>query len=149
MNNCSDKEGCVCRRQLTNLIEPVDYSTYGDVVVTCGELAYYQGRSDVITNPLLIVEVLSPATRNFDQSKKFEFYRNLASFEHYLIVDCERAYVEYRQKSGFFWQVSYYNGLDQTVKLQLPSGEIALSLSLIYEKVQFPPWGCLGLKPQG
>lgn len=120
-------------------IAAVDYSTYGDVIVTCGELDYYQGRSDIITNPLLIVEVLSPATRNFDQSKKFELYRNLASFEHYLLVDAERMYVEYRQKNGFFWQVSYYTELSQTVKLQLPPAETALNLNLIYEKVRFPP----------
>jgi Uma2 family endonuclease len=120
-------------------IEKADYSTYADAMVICGELQYYEDRTDVVTNPLLIVEVLSPSTKNFDQSKKFEFYRTLPSFEHYLVVDPDRAYVEYHQKLGFFWQTSYYHDLDQLVRLQLPHGEVELGLSLIYEKITFPP----------
>jgi Uma2 family endonuclease len=120
-------------------IEAIDYSTYGDVMVVCSELQYYQNRPDVITNPLLIVEVLSSSTRNFDQNKKFEFYRTIPSFEHYLIIDPERLYVEYHQKSGYFWLASYLNQSDQIVSLKLPHTEVALPLTLIYEKITFPP----------
>jgi Uma2 family endonuclease len=120
-------------------IEKEDYSTYGDVAVICGELQYYADRLDVVTNPLLIGEVLSPSTRNFDQTKKFELYRSLPSFEHYLLIDSKRVYVEYRQKSGFAWIVNFYNNLEQSIRLQLPHGEVELPLNLVYEKISFPP----------
>lgn len=116
-------------------IEAADYATYGDAMVICGEIEYYKERLDVVTNPLLIVEVLSPATRKFDQTTKFEFYRYLPAFEHYLLVDSERSYVEYHQKLGEKWSSSYYYHLDQTVQLELPHGEVDLPLTLIYEKV--------------
>jgi Uma2 family endonuclease len=117
-------------------IEAADYSGYGDAMVICGEVEFYKERTDVVTNPLLIAEVLSPSTRSFDRFAKFEFYRYLPSFEHYLIVDPERAYVEYHQKTGDYWLSRYFNQIEQVVNLQLPHGEVALLLSLIYEKVQ-------------
>jgi Uma2 family endonuclease len=117
-------------------IESVDYATYGDAMVICGEVQYYKNRTDVVTNPLLILEVLSPSTRKFDQTTKFELYRYLPSFEHYLIVDSDRSYVEYHQKIGEKWSTTYYRDLIQTVHLQLPHADLELPLARIYEKVE-------------
>jgi Uma2 family endonuclease len=101
-------------------IEAADFSTYADVMIICGEPEFYQNRNDVVVNPLLVVEVLSPSTSKFDQTKKFEFYRFLPSFEHYVIVDPDRAYIEYFQKTGEDWLLRLYNRLEQTVKFDLP-----------------------------
>jgi Uma2 family endonuclease len=116
-------------------IEEANYSTYGDVTVVCGELPFYKKRKDVIINPLLIVEVLSPSTRKFDRTEKFEFYRMLASFQHYLMVDPTRLYVEYYQFTGKGWLLQLYNKLEQTVRLELPVGAVLITLSEIYRKV--------------
>jgi Uma2 family endonuclease len=48
--------------------------TYPDVMVVKGELMLQEGRKDRITNPTLIIEVLSKSTRNYDQTEKFAFY---------------------------------------------------------------------------
>ncbi len=57
---------------------------------------------DCILNPLLIVEVLSPSTENYDRGKKFELYRTMESFRGYLIVHQDRRHVEHysRQEDG-------------------------------------------------
>jgi Uma2 family endonuclease len=116
-------------------IDSADFSSYADAMVICGEVQFYHNRSDVVTNPLLIAEVLSPSTRKFDQGMKFELYRYLPSFEHYLVIEPERAYVEYHQKNGDYWLTRYYRKLEQVIDLQLPNGQIALPMLAIYEKL--------------
>ena len=49
--------------------------TYPDCSVVCGELELFGDQQDVVLNPLLIVEVLSPSTEGYDRGKKFELYR--------------------------------------------------------------------------
>lgn len=64
--------------------------TYPDVMVVAGEPESYDNRTDTITNPRVIIEVLSPSTRGYDSSKKFEAYRTIPTFEEYLLIDsCE------------------------------------------------------------
>ena len=53
------------------LIQQVELYTYPDVVVVCGDLNFVPGRTDTITNPTVILEILSPSTENYDRGKKF------------------------------------------------------------------------------
>jgi Uma2 family endonuclease len=109
---------------------------YPDVMVVKGELAFIEGRKDTITNPLLIVEVLSDSTKNYDRGEKFEFYRTLVSFQEYVLVDQYRIHVEhYSRTANNQWLMTEYEQLDAvlhlvTVSLQIP-------LSTIYRKVNF------------
>src|SRR6185503_11369925 len=48
---------------------------YPDVVVLCDKLQFHDERKDIITNPDIVVEVLSPSTEAFDRGAKFEAYR--------------------------------------------------------------------------
>lgn len=72
--------------------------TYADCTVTCGDLETFSDQNDVVLNPLLIVEVLSPSTEGYDRGKKFELYRTIASFREYLIVHQDRRHVEHYSK---------------------------------------------------
>ncbi len=67
---------------------------YPDVVVACGGLALLEGTTDVLTNPSLLVEVLSPSTENFDRGEKFAGYRAIPSLRHYLLVSASGGLVE-------------------------------------------------------
>jgi len=60
--------------------------TYPDLVVTCWPDRMYDKRHDTLTDATVIVEVLSPSTKRFDQGGKFEFYRSLPSFREYLLL---------------------------------------------------------------
>jgi Uma2 family endonuclease len=72
--------------------------TYPDCSVVCGELELFSDQRDVLLNPLLIVEVLSPSTESYDRGKKFELYRTIASFREYLVIHQDRRYVEHHSK---------------------------------------------------
>jgi Uma2 family endonuclease len=67
-------------------IEDFNKVVYPDAVVICSPIAHYKGREDTITNPLVVVEVLSISTKKFDQGTKFEMYRSLPSFKEYVLV---------------------------------------------------------------
>lgn len=67
---------------------------YPDATVVCGRLSLHEGTTDVVTNPSLVVEVLSPGTESFDRAEKFAGYRSVASLRHYVMVSSREVQVE-------------------------------------------------------
>ena len=78
--------------------------TYPDVSVVCGEPELLNNRNDVITNPVVIIEVLSKKTENYDRGNKFKFYRGLSSLKEYILISSMEVLVERhtRQATGFW-----------------------------------------------
>ena len=110
--------------------------TYPDVMVVAGEPEYYNQRTDTITNPKVIIEVLSPSTKRYDSSKKFEAYRTIPTFEEYLLLDQTRVYIEHFFKTdNKRWSFCDYDESDKAIVLDSVSFEI--SLADIYNKVNF------------
>ena len=110
-----------------------------DVSVVCGELAIeeYQG-IEMLLNPLLICEVLSSTTGNYDREGKFLVYQAIESFQEYLLVEQERPHVtRYVRQADNQWVRSDFIGLDSAVELK--SLGITLQLGEIYQAVQFAP----------
>ncbi|MCY7359734.1 MAG: Uma2 family endonuclease [Rudanella sp.] len=68
-------------------------SPYPDAVVICEKPIYYQDREDTITNPLIVVDVLSKSTEKYDRTGKFDLYRTLPSFKEYMLVSQEYKHV--------------------------------------------------------
>ncbi|NWJ48745.1 MAG: Uma2 family endonuclease [Chloroflexi bacterium] len=107
--------------------------TYADVSVVCGQVEFATSRTDTITNPILIIEVLSPSTEKYDRSQKFELYRALTSLENYLVIDQARIYVEYhRRVEGTKWLMETYSRLDEVIKL--PWFNLQIPLVNLYDK---------------
>src|ERR671932_1365456 len=110
--------------------------TYPDVMVVVGEPEYYKNRTDTITNPRVIIEVLSASTKGYDRSKKFETYRTIPTFEEYLLIDQTRRYIEHFSKTDKKrWSFCEYDESDDAIALSSVSFEI--SLADIYNKVNF------------
>ncbi len=110
--------------------------TYPDVMLVCGGVEYLRGRSDTITNPSLIVEVLSASTAAYDRSKKFESYRTLDSLEEYLLVDQDRFYVEhFRRLEDGQWVLRVLQ--DEADILHLECAAIEVPLTQIYQRVEW------------
>lgn len=83
---------------------------YPDVMVIQGDLQLQAGRKDTITNPLIIAEVLSKSTRNYDKDKKFAAYRTIPTFQEYLLIDQYTMQVEqYYKTAQKQWIFSEYN----------------------------------------
>ena len=109
---------------------------YPDVVVVCGELQYHDKRKDIITNPDLVVEVLSPSTEAFDRGAKFEAYRTIKSLKEYLLVAQGKPLIEQYVRNGDGrWTYTEAAGLEST--LTLPSVECTLNLGAVYKRVEF------------
>ena len=70
-----------------------------DVFVVCGPTQFRDEHKDVILNPLLVVEVLSPSTRNYDQGDKFAYYCSIPSFSEYLTIEQDKVLVGHRQRA--------------------------------------------------
>src|SRR5580658_571128 len=109
--------GCrVFSSDLRIKVAPARLYTYADCTVICGELQTFSDQKDVVLNPLLIVEVLSPSTEGYDRGKKFELYRTIPSFCEYLIVHQDRRRVEHysRQDDGS-WLLREHKGTEACI----------------------------------
>jgi len=110
-------------------------NTFPDVSVVCGDRQYYLGKDHVIINPLLIVEVLSPSTRDYDQGDKFRHYQTIDSLQEYLLVEPETPAIRLYTRREGFWEFREIVGLESTFTLQ--SVEVTLALTEIYALIEF------------
>jgi Uma2 family endonuclease len=110
--------------------------TYPDVSVICGEPQLTDDRLDTITNPIVIVEVLSPSTESYDRGKKFQHYRELPSLREYLLISQDSPRIErYLRKDNGLWEFMDAKGLEAS--LPLPSIDCALMLADVYDQITF------------
>ncbi len=110
--------------------------SYPDVTVLCGPPEFHDDRRDVLTNPVLIFEVLSPSTQEFDRGEKRILYQSIESLKEYLLVAQDRPLVEHWvRRDGGQWLVSTLEGLE--ARLTLEPIECSLSLTDVYERVSF------------
>ena len=110
--------------------------TYPDVMVIEGAPVYEGTGTTTLTNPLLIVEVLSKSTTNYDQGEKFRYYRSIPEFREYILIDQYSFHVEQFSKNlKGKWVLTEYELQDSA--LALDSIEFQFSLSDLYEGVNF------------
>lgn len=108
---------------------------YPDAMVICGEIQQSEEEIEALTNPKVIVEVLSKSTAHYDRGDKFYFYRQIESLEAYILIEQEKALIEIYQRKGQFWQITRVEGLEET--LFIPSLNLNLKLAEIYQDVEF------------
>ena len=111
--------------------------TYPDVMIIADEPEFVNNRTDTITNPQVIIEVLSKSTKSYDREDKFAAYRTIPTFQEYLLIDQNRIYVEKFSKTGKKrWNLCEYDEEDENISLETIPFEI--SLQDLYNKVKFP-----------
>src|SRR5579864_7307375 len=107
--------------------------TYPDVIVVCGEPQFVDEELDTLTNPTLIIEVLSPSTEAYDRGRKFEHYRSLPSLREYLLVASERIHLDlFKRQSDEEWLLTAAGRPEDTIELS--SVACKLTLAEIYLK---------------
>ena len=89
---------------------------YPDITVICGEAQFDENQRDILLNPTVIIEVLSPNTERYDRGKKFQHYRELESLQEYILIAQDSPHIErfVRQESGL-WQLSEARGLQASL----------------------------------
>ncbi|MDQ3753528.1 MAG: Uma2 family endonuclease [Acidobacteriota bacterium] len=112
---------------------------YPDLTALCGRPEVEQVNGlDLLVNPALIVEILSPSTEAFDRGDKFTFYKSIPSFSEYLLVAQHRPHVTRLVRGGEgLWTHAEFNSLTDVV--QCASVPCRLALQEIYRDVDFDP----------
>lgn len=105
--------------------------TYPDITVVCGESTFSDNQNDTLTNPLLIVGVLSESTERYDRTTKFQMYKGLESLREYVLLAQQEPFVEtfYRNDKGE-WIYTSASGLEGS--LYLASIDCTLYLHEVY-----------------
>ncbi len=132
----ADKKYYVMGSDMKIYIEAFHQVRYPDVLVVSEKLEYYQGNNNLLINPLMIVEVLSPGTKAFDSGTKFEEYKSIPSLKEYVLVSQTMPYVTsyFRQADGL-WNIKTVRGLETSVELK--SIQSSIPLSDFYEDIVF------------
>jgi Uma2 family endonuclease len=113
---------------------PSGLYTYPDVSVICGKVQLVADRSDTATNPIIIVEVLSGATEEYDRGDKFELYKSMPSFRHYIVVSQTEILVDHFRRIGSDqWPCRSITDRKDAVEISEP--QVSFSLDDIYRRV--------------
>lgn len=117
-------------------IESAGLYTYPDISVICGPIFYADNRQDTVTNPMVLIEILSPSTENYDRGKKFEHYRTIETLQEYIVVAQDRIHIEHHiRQDDHRWLLVDFFAADQVV--QAGSIHCTLSVELVYEDITF------------
>ncbi|NJL23174.1 MAG: Uma2 family endonuclease [Leptolyngbyaceae cyanobacterium SM1_3_5] len=110
--------------------------TYPHAMIVAGEPKCYSDRTDTITNPQVIIEVLSASTEDYDRQGKYRAYRSISTFQEYLLIDQSCISVEHYSKTGKKkWSMQEYDEEDEAI--EFTSVPFQISLADLYQKVKF------------
>ena len=106
--------------------------TYPDISVFCGKVETLNDDEFNTLKPTVIIEVLSPSTKNYDRGDKFKLYRDIPSLKEYILIDSESISIEaFKINSSGFWELQEYKSVDE--QLSLPSLQLEIAMSEIYD----------------
>ncbi|HKV42061.1 MAG TPA: Uma2 family endonuclease [Blastocatellia bacterium] len=135
-NQLRDKPCVVYSTDLRVQVSHGGLYAYPDAVVVCGEPAFIDDQLDTLTNPVLIVEVLSDSTKNYDRGEKFERYRTIRSFREYLLITQDKIHIEqYVRQDDNSWVLREKHSLNDIIEptsvgCRIPVTEIYLKISI-------------------
>jgi Uma2 family endonuclease len=123
----------VCASDLRVKIPATGLYTYPDASVVCGRPEFEDDKLDALLNPLILVEVLSDSTADYDRGTKFTNYRTIASFRDYVLISTDKILVEhYTRKEDGSWVLREFKAGE---RFKLESVECELAVDELYLKV--------------
>ncbi len=110
--------------------------TYPDMSIICGEIEATDNKFDTATNPSVIIEILSPTTKDYDKGSKFTLYREIKTLKEYILVDSTSISVEkFIRNADNSWQLTEFKLLSDVFSINTVNA--GMVLSDIYEGVKF------------
>lgn len=123
----------VCASELRIKVPATGLYTYPDVSVVRGRPEFEDDKLDTLLNPLLLVEVLSDSTADYDRGTKFTNYRTITSFRDYVLISTDRVLVEYAtRKDDGSWVLREFKA---GARFKLESIESEIAVDELYLKV--------------
>ncbi len=108
---------------------------FPDLTITCQKPTYEKGGIARITNPEVIIEVLSESTADYDRSDKFASYRQLESFKEYILIDSRKMRVDtFYRETNELWHIRSYYQPEQEVKIKTMG--ISIPMMVIYDDIE-------------
>jgi Uma2 family endonuclease len=105
-----------------------DIITYPDMTVLCDRPQYFDDRKDVLINPTLVVEVLSPSTKKTDRGEKATAYREVPSMREILLVDQAPLFIEhYRKLPNGHWNIETISDSAAEIHIDIVNRNIPVS----------------------
>ena len=109
---------------------------YPDVSVVCGQPVVEKIEGiEVLVNPIVVIEVLSPGTQNLDRNQKRRAYQAIPTVMEYLLIAQDTPQVTQYVRQGESWVRQDFGGL--TAAVELPSISSRLVLGEIYDGIVF------------
>lgn len=123
----------VCASDLRVKIPATGLYTYPDASVVCGRPEFEDDKLDTLLNPLILIEVLSDSTADYDRGTKFTIYRTIASLQDYVLISTDKILVEYyTRKEDGSWVLREFKAGE---RFNLESIECELAVDELYLKV--------------
>jgi Uma2 family endonuclease len=118
-------------------VSPGRMYAYPDITVVCGRPLLAGEHQDILANPTVIIEVLSPSTEYCDRGVEFQRYRAIETLKDYILVSQDEIRIEQYTRGGAnTWTLRDYQRPEE--ELQIPSIGISLPLERIYDRVEQP-----------
>jgi Uma2 family endonuclease len=109
---------------------------YPDIMVIQGQPVYRENNQTIVTNPLVIVEVLSNSTKDYDRGGKFLAYRSIPEFREYILIDQYSYHIEqFAKNSNGKWVLTEYDSEESVLILE--SVEFQMPLREVYKRINF------------
>lgn len=109
---------------------------YPDTMVICGELEESDTNPNAVKNPVLIVEVLSKSTADYDRGDKFHIYRQIPTLQEYILIEQDKYVVDihYKNPKSDLWRITRIEGEESDINLQ--SLNISISMKNLFFDVK-------------
>ncbi len=139
LNEKPGTDGSNCRTFNSDIrlyVEKGNRIFYPDAMVVCGEIKNANKEQNSVTNPTVIIEVLSDSTESYDRGDKFHFYQSISSFREYVLVSQNKQQIDVMiRNTKNLWAFKRFEGQAATLKIE--SIEVDIPFNLIYRNVEF------------
>ena len=111
--------------------------TYPDISIICGDIVTSEHDEDTATQPIVLIEILSKRTKDYDRGSKFKLYRDIPTLKEYILIDSESISIEaFSINQNNHWELKEYKTVENT--LSIATIDFQLPLIEIYEGTKLP-----------
>lgn len=111
--------------------------TYPDISIICGDIVTSEHDEDTATQPVVLIEILSKSTKDYDRGSKFKLYRDIPTLKEYILIDSESISIEaFSINQNNHWELKEYKTVENT--LSIATIDFQLPLIEIYEGTKLP-----------
>jgi len=140
VKNCVSKMSNQSKVQMFDCVQSVfiekETFFFPDIVAVYGDIETMEIQQESITNPTVIIEILSPSTMDYDRGEKFGMYRKIPSLKEYVCISSLKVTVEkYTRKGDFQWLLQDFYSIDDSIVFE--SLGITLSIADVYQDIDF------------